>query len=83
MNGKARNEDLRKIFQDMPPSIPYMQRYEIIAKITCSNESSARSWISGDDKRHIPEIKLKAVKEAVSRYGNALQERVGQHAITP
>ena len=75
MNGKARNAELRKIFQDMPASIPLMERYEIIAKITCSEHNTARAWISGDDKRMIPEIKLKAIKEAVKLYGNGLRKK--------
>ena len=78
MNRVQRNAEVRKIFQDMPASIPLMQRYEIIAKVAMSNESSARSWISEDNKRFIPEIKLKAIKEAVARYGASLQPKVGQ-----
>jgi len=72
MNGKERNAEVRKIFQDMPVSIPLMERYKIIARVAMSEESSARSWISDDDKRFIPAIKLQAIKEAARKYGNGL-----------
>ena len=78
MNGEQRNAELRKIFQDMPASIPLMERYMIIAKVAMSEESAARSWISEANGRTIPAIKLKVIKDAVLMYGAALRPKVGQ-----
>ena len=78
MNAKQRNDEVRKIFQDMPASIPLMQRYVIIAKVAMSEESTARAWISELDPRSIPAIKLQAIKDAVAKHGASLQPKVGQ-----
>lgn len=78
-----RNAMLRAIYNRMPPSIGAMERYNIIAEITRSSQIAVRSWISQNDKRYIPQIKLEAVKAAYQKYGSTLQKKVGQQSVTP